>query len=529
MAIPVGPEFPAVANVCLVVMDGWGIAPPGPGNAIALANKPVFDELWATYPHAELGASGRDVGLPDGQMGNSEVGHLTLGAGAAVPQTLTLINDAVAAGDLVRNPVVCDALAASERVHLIGMVSDGGVHSSFGHLRALIELAACMQVPDLVLHCFTDGRDTSPTVGVRFIEALHDCCQTAGSGRIASIIGRFYGMDRDRRWERTQSAYDLIVHGRGQHQAADGPSAMHDAYARGETDEFITATRVGAEGRVHPRDSVLCFNFRPDRMRQIVRALAEPGFGSGSEQLPGWEGRGEAAPVRRLATMTEYQHDWSYPVAFVSARPATTLAAVLAAASARQLHVAETEKYAHVTYFFNGGEERPFESEHRVLVPSQRDVATYDLKPQMSAREITASFADAFGELEPRFSVINFANADMVGHTGVIAATVTAVETIDECLGRVIALVHEAGGACVITADHGNAERMLEPDGAPSTAHSCNPVPLIITAGDVSLEPRGTLADVAPTVLALLGIDQPTAMSGRSLLAAPRRTLARSA
>ncbi len=519
MSIQAGPPVPDTASVCLVVLDGWGIAPPGPGNAISLAQTPVFDELWDRYPHAALGASGRDVGLPDGQMGNSEVGHLTLGAGAAVPQTLTLINDAVAAGDLVRNPVVCHALIAAERVHLVGMVSEGGVHSAFGHLRALVELAAHLQVPDLVLHCFTDGRDTAPTSGQRFIESLHDCCRAAGAGRIASIVGRFYGMDRDRRWDRTQAAYDLLVHGRGQHEAPDGPSAIHDAYARGETDEFITPTRVGAEGRVRAGDSVLCFNFRPDRMRQIVRALAEPGFGSGDEQLPGWNGRGGAAPVRRLATMTEYQHGWSYPVAFESARPETTLAKVLAGASASQLHVAETEKYAHVTYFFNGGEERPLKSEHRVLVASQRDVATYDLKPQMSAREITTAFAAAFRDIRPRFTVLNFANADMVGHTGVIPATITAVETIDECLGRVVALVHEAGGACVITADHGNAEQMLERDGSPSTAHSCNPVPLIVTSRGAKLAPQGSLADVAPTILALLGIRKPAEMSGHSLLA----------
>jgi 2,3-bisphosphoglycerate-independent phosphoglycerate mutase len=524
-----GPGFPGVKCVCLIVMDGWGIAPPGPGNAISLANKPVFDELWATYPHARLEASGRTVGLPDGQMGNSEVGHLTLGAGAAVPQTLTLINDAVASGELARNAVVRAALGGSERVHLIGLVSLGGVHSAFAHLRALVKLAATIGVPDLVLHCFTDGRDTTPTSGLGYIESLQDCCQRAGAGRIASIVGRYYAMDRDRRWQRTQAAYDLLVHGRGRHEAPDGLSAMRDAYARGETDEFITPTGVAAEGRIRAGDSVFCFNFRPDRMRQIVRALAEPGFGEGDEEFPGWVGRGGAERVARLATMTEYQHGWSYPVAFRGAHPATTLAAVLAATSAKQLHVAETEKYAHVTYFFNGGEERPFEFERRVLVPSERDVATYDLKPQMSAREIVAAFAQAFGEDQPRFSIINFANPDMVGHTGVIPATVTAVETVDECLGRVVPLVHEAGGACVITADHGNAEQMLEPDGSPSTAHSSNPVPLIVTVRGVGLAAEGTLADVAPTILALLEVSQPVAMSGRSLLAAVQPAPLRSA
>jgi 2,3-bisphosphoglycerate-independent phosphoglycerate mutase len=306
-------------------------------------------------------------------------------------------------------------------------------------------------------------------------------------------------------------------------------SAARAAYARGETDEFIRATTVGEEGRIRSSDSVLCFNFRPDRMRQIVRALAEPGFGDGTEDLPGWRGRAGASAVSRLTTMTEYQHRWPYPVAFEAARPATTLGAVVEAAGARQLHVAETEKYAHVTYFFNGGREALYEGESRALVPSQRDVPTYDLKPQMSAPQIVDAFNRRFADDKPPFTVINFANADMVGHTGVIAATISAVETVDRCLRRVVETVHRAGGACLITADHGNAEQMLGPDAGPNTAHSCNPVPLIVTAREVSLVPAGSLADVAPTVLALLGLEQPPQMTGRSLLAHVRgrvRTLA---
>jgi 2,3-bisphosphoglycerate-independent phosphoglycerate mutase len=499
-------------------MDGWGIAPPGPGNAIALARTPVFDELWASNPHAALAASGASVGLPEGQMGNSEVGHLTLGAGAVVPQTLTMINDAVSGGELAGNEVVQSALTASDRVHLVGLVSDGGVHSGFEHLRALIELAGELDVPDLVLHCFTDGRDTSPTAGEGYMRTVEDWFRTTGVGRIASVVGRYYGMDRDRRWERTQAAYDLLVHGRGEHSSPDAPSAARAAYGRGETDEFITTTAVGAEGQIRAQDSVLCFNFRPDRMREIVRALAEPGFGEGAEDLPGWRGRGGASAVRRLATMTEYQHGWPYPVAFRSARAADTLGAVIARAGESQLHVAETEKYAHVTYFFNGGEEDVLPGERRALVPSQRDIPTYDLKPEMSGRQVADAFEHAFASEHPRFTVINFANADMVGHTGVIPATVTAVETVDECLERVVSTVHAAGGACAITADHGNAEQMLVAGGNPSTAHSLNPVPLIVTARDVQLSAEGTLADVAPTVLALLGMPQPPAMSGRSLL-----------
>jgi 2,3-bisphosphoglycerate-independent phosphoglycerate mutase len=521
VSLPAGPVFPDIACACLVVMDGWGIAPAGPGNAISLAATPVFDQLLAECPHAALGASGRSVGLPDGQMGNSEVGHLTLGAGAAVPQTLTLINDAIAAGELAHNQVVRDALTASERVHLVGMVSEGGVHSAFGHLRALIALAAELRPADLVVHCFTDGRDTSPTAAAGYLQTLQDCLTEAGVGRVASVIGRFYAMDRDRRWERTLAAYDLIVHGRGEHHSPDAPSAARAAYERGETDEFITATTVGAPGAIRAGDSVLCFNFRPDRMREIFRALAEPGFGAGDEALPGWRGRDGAPAVRAVATMTEYQHGWPYPVAFAAAHPAITLAPVLAQAGAGQLHVAETEKYAHVTYFFNGGVEAPFQGERRELVPSQRDVPTYDLKPQMSAHGVTAAFTRAFTEDHPRFSVINFANADMVGHTGVIPATITAVQTVDECLGQVVAAVHAAGGACMITADHGNAEQMLQADGATSTAHSVNPVPLIVTARGVALQTTGTLADVAPTVLSLLGMAPPDAMTGHSLLTTP--------
>ncbi len=518
MTLPPGPEWPAIASVCLIVMDGWGSAPSGPGNAIALADTPTFDELWARYPHAELTASGRSVGLPEGQMGNSEVGHLTLGAGAAVPQTLTLINDAVATGGLAANEVVRTALISGERVHLIGMVSDGGVHSGFEHLHALIKLAGELGTPDLVLHCFTDGRDTSPTAGVHYLHTLEQWCTDAGVGRVATVIGRFYAMDRDRRWQRTQAAYDLMVHGRGEHHAQDAPAAAREAYARGETDEFITATTVGKEGRIRSGDSVLCFNFRPDRMRQLVRALADPRLEDEAGELPGWRGRGGAEPVGRLATMTEYQQDFPYPVAFRSAHPSDTLGAVLSRAGVQQLHVAETEKYAHVTYFFNGGEEHPLAGERRELVPSQRDVATYNLKPQMSAHGVADAFQAAFAADHPRFSVINFANADMVGHTGVIPATIVAVETVDDCLRQVVSAVHLAGGACVITADHGNAERMLTPDGNPSTAHSLNPVPLIVTARGIGLVAQGSLADVAPTILALLSIAQAPAMSGQSLL-----------
>jgi 2,3-bisphosphoglycerate-independent phosphoglycerate mutase len=512
-----------------VVLDGWGLAPPGPGNAVSLAHTPVFDELWATYPHTTLTASGAAVGLPEGQMGNSEVGHLNLGAGAVVKQDLVRIDEAIADGSLARN----DALRASfsgggsagpvglpPRIHLLGLVSDGGVHSSLEHLLALIALAhEIAPTVDLVVHAFTDGRDTLPHAGADYLAKLD---RIAGV-RVGSVVGRYWAMDRDRRWERTQRAYDLLVHGCASYEAASGEQAVRDAYERGETDEFIEPTLVGVEARIRSDDSVLCFNFRPDRMREIVRALAEPGFGEDpSEQLPGWDGRRGAPPVERLTTLTEYEEDWPYPVAFAPQRPEVTLSRLIADSGARQLHVAETEKYPHVTYFFNGGEETPCNGERRELVPSPRDVPTYDHKPQMSAREAAVAFLEAWGEDRTdgfRFGVINFANADMVGHTGVIPAAVTAIETVDECLGMVLEAVRLRGGVCVVTADHGNADHMLEPDGSPNTAHSLNPVPLIVTAPGLELRAQGgILADVAPTVLELLGIPQPAEMTGKSLI-----------
>ena len=349
---------------------------------------------------------------------------------------------------------------------------------------------------------------------------LERCCERHHCGRVGTVAGRFYAMDRDRRWDRTQAAYDAIVQGRADHASATAAEAITEAYRRGESDEFIGPALVGAEARVRPGDSVLCLNFRPDRMRQLVRALAEPGLEHG-EPLPGWQGRGGAPPVERLATMTPYEQGWPYPAAFAPLRPPATLAAAVAAAGAPQLHAAETEKYAHVTYFFNGGAEEPASGERRVLVPSRRDVATYDLAPEMSAREVSSAFLEAFREDRPLFSVVNFANADMVGHSGSLPATVKAVETIDRCLLELLDGVLAVGAACLITADHGNAEQMLTPRGQPQTAHTSNPVPLIADGIASGLRPGGTLADVAPTVLELVGLEAPAEMSGRSLLAAP--------
>jgi 2,3-bisphosphoglycerate-independent phosphoglycerate mutase len=514
------PALP-VASVCLVVLDGWGLAEPGPGNAVSLARTPNFDALWREFPHTTLTASGRAVGLPDGQMGNSEVGHLNLGAGAVVRQDLVRIDDAIADGSLAANAALAAALRDVDRVHLIGLVSDGGVHSSLEHLLALVACAHAHPAAstrgrkDVIVHAFTDGRDTLPESGAGFLARL----DASEGARVGSVVGRYYAMDRDSRWDRVQRAYDLLAHGRAAHSAASGERAARDAYARGQTDEFIEPTAVGEDAAIAPGDSVIAFNFRPDRMREITRALAEPGFGEGGEQLPGWRGRDGEPPVTRYTTMTEYEQGWPYPVLFAPERPAVTLGAVLARAGVEQLHVAETEKYPHVTYFFNGGEEHALEGERRELVASPRDVPTYDHKPQMSASEAAGAFARAWREDRPAFAIVNFANADMVGHTGVIEAAVHAVETVDTCLGEVLEAVREQGGACVVTADHGNAEVMLEPDGSPNTAHSLNPVPLIVTVPGVSLRQRGgMLADVAPTVLDLLGIEQPPEMTGATLL-----------
>jgi 2,3-bisphosphoglycerate-independent phosphoglycerate mutase len=497
-------------SVCLVVLDGWGIAPHGPGNAVSLATTPVFDDLWQRYPHSQLTTWGTAVGLPERQMGNSEVGHLNLGAGAVVKQDLTRIDEAVEDGTLADNDVLRAAIADVERVHLIGLVSDGGVHSGWSHLRALIAMGA-EAAPEVVVHAFTDGRDTLPDAGAGFLEQVEQWCAEAGNARVGTVVGRYFAMDRDQRWDRTQKAYDLLVHGRAEHHADTGAEAVRAAYERGETDEFIEPTTVGEEACIRPGDSVIGFNFRPDRMREITRALAEKGFSDVD--------RGGAQRIERYATLTEYEEGWPYPVAFPPARPAITLPRVIAEQGGRQLHVAETEKYPHVTYFFGGGAETPEEGERRELVPSPRDVPTYDKKPEMSAREAARAFVQAWQEEEFRFGIINFANPDMVGHTGVVGAAVKAIETVDACLGEVVKAVRASGGALVITADHGNSDAMLEPDGSPNTAHSLNQVPVIVTVEGVALEHGGVLADVAPTVLELLGIEQPEAMTGRSLLA----------
>jgi 2,3-bisphosphoglycerate-independent phosphoglycerate mutase len=511
VTLPAGPSGIPAGSLALIVLDGWGLASPGPGNAIELAATPVFDALWRDYPHTRLSAQGADVGLPEGQMGNSEVGHLNLGAGAVVKQDLARINDAIADGTFFENEALTAACRKARsgprgRLHLLGLVSDGGVHSGWEHLEACIELAGQEGVPDVVFHAFTDGRDTLPRSGRGYLGELERWLRQAG--RVGTIGGRYYAMDRDTRWERTKLAYDAIVHGEGL-RAATADEAIGASYERDETDEFVRPTVIGDYDGVAEGDVAIFVNFRPDRTRQLSRALAEPGFA----EFP----RAGGAEID-LTTMTEYRKGWPYPVAFPEARPEATLAQTIAERGERQLHVAETEKYAHVTYFFNGGREAEWEGEERCLVDSPRDVPTYDRKPEMSAQAAADAFATRWRNGGFRFGIINFANADMVGHTGVIPAAVAAVEAADSCLGEVVSAVHETGGACLVTADHGNADHMLEEDGSPNTAHSLNPVPLIATVRGADLGEGGVLADVAPTALGLLGVEQPAAMTGRSLL-----------
>lgn len=491
----------------LVVIDGFGVAPAGPGNAVALARTPALDALAAEGSATLLTASGLPVGLPDGQMGNSEVGHLNLGAGRRVPQMLVRIDEAVAApGGLGAVPAISAAIgaAAGSTLHLVGLVGDGGVHASQRHLVALLDAARDAGATRVVVHAITDGRDSRPDSALPAIRALE-----AAGATIGTVVGRYWAMDRDHRWDRTQRAYLAMVDGAGQ-RAASASEAVSLSYQAGVTDEFIEPWVIGdpAEGRIRPGDQVIVWNFRPDRARQITQALGDPafdGFDRGTPPLPG------------ITTMTRLRSEWPYPVAFESEDVRQGLAEAVSMAGRPQLHVAETEKYAHVTYFFNGGREQPFEGEERLLVQSPQHVATYDEAPEMSAAGIRDAVVGALADRPPEFIVVNFANADMVGHTGVVPAAVAGIEAVDRCMADIRPAVAAAGGLLLVTADHGNSESMIEPDGSPNTAHTTNPVPLWIDRPGLPLR-EGKLGDVAPTAMALMGWDAPSAMTGDVLI-----------
>jgi 2,3-bisphosphoglycerate-independent phosphoglycerate mutase len=492
----------------LVVIDGFGIAPEGPGNAVHLARTPNLDALAAEGSGTAIAASGLAVGLPDGQQGNSEVGHLNLGAGRRVPQMLVRIDEAIADGSMARLPAMDAAMAAGRRatLHLIGLVGEGGVHASQRHALALIDIARAQGVERIVVHALTDGRDTRPDAGLAAVAEI-----AATGARIGTVCGRYWAMDRDRRWQRTKRAYDAMVHGVGEHRAS-AEEAVSTSYALGVTDEFIEPAVIGPpqEGRIRSEDAVLFWNFRPDRARQLTMALSDPGF-------DGFD-RGPDPVLPALTTMTRYKAEFTPPVLFEAEDVRQGLAESASDAGRRQLHVAETEKYAHVTFFFNGGREEPFEGERRILVPSPQHVPTYDEAPEMSAAGVRDAVVQGLAEGADELLVVNFANADMVGHTGVIPAAVRAIETVDACMGAIRPAVAAAGGLLCVTADHGNSEVMLEPDGSPNTAHTSNPVPLWIDRPGLSLREGGSLGDVAPTLCGLMGWETSPAMTGRPLL-----------
>ncbi|BBD07853.1 2,3-bisphosphoglycerate-independent phosphoglycerate mutase [Desulfovibrio ferrophilus] len=508
----------ALTPTLLLILDGWGIAPESEGNAVTMASTPNLDRLCADFPRTELTCSGRAVGLPDGFMGNSEVGHMNIGAGRVVYQDMTRIDLAIENNELASNVVLKElmdtAKAGGGRLHLMGLVSDGGVHSHILHLFALLEAAKAAGV-ETFIHVFLDGRDTAPTSGAGFVRQLQARLDELGFGRIATVTGRYWAMDRDKRWERNKDAYDALTLGKGV-MVTDAVSAIEAAYGAGENDEFVKP-RVLMDGEVpvgllRDGDAAFFFNFRADRARQIVRSLFDEEFA---------EFEREACPKLHLGTMTRYEASFPLPVAFPPQTISETLGEVVSGLGAKQLRIAETEKYAHVTYFMNCGREEPFENEERVLIQSPRDVATYDEKPEMSVKEVTQKLLAALGSGHYSFIACNFANLDMVGHTGIIPAVLEAAKNVDECVGQVVNLALASGFRVMITADHGNAEQMISDDGGPHTAHSTNKVPFVLVdknRTEVSLRSGGILGDIAPTVLSLWGIDAPVAMTGQTLV-----------
>ena len=496
----------------LIIMDGFGLSDAADGNAVKAAATPRLDEFFREFAHTTLQASGLDVGLPAGQMGNSEVGHTNIGAGRVVFQDLPRITKSIADGDFFRNPAYCHAMDAclekGTSLHLMGLLSDGGVHSHLDHLFALLQMAKDKGLTKVYIHAFLDGRDVSPTSGADFVAQTVEKCREVGVGKIATVMGRYYAMDRDKRWDRVEMAYDAMVYGEGSTFNPVPVAAVKDSYAAGVTDEFVEPVVCDRDGTISDNDSVIFFNFRPDRAREITRTLVDPDFDGFTRQ------------IFPLTFVCNTEYDASMPnveVAFPRTSVRNGLGEYLSQMGMTQLRIAETEKYAHVTFFFNGGSETVFPGEDRVLVPSPK-VATYDLQPEMSAHEVCDKCVERIESGAYDVIILNFANCDMVGHTGVFDAAVKAVETVDECVGKVVDATLKMGGIAMITADHGNAEQMTEPDGSPMTAHTTNPVPFILCGAGTELRQGGRLADIAPTMLDVMGLACPAEMDGTSLI-----------
>ncbi|MDR1131919.1 MAG: 2,3-bisphosphoglycerate-independent phosphoglycerate mutase [Oscillospiraceae bacterium] len=496
----------------LLILDGLGLAGPGEGNAVSRAYTPVLDKLLAECPNTTLSASGLDVGLPDGQIGNSEVGHTNIGAGRIVYQALPMITNKIKDGSFFENSAYIAAmdacLEAGTALHLLGLLSEGGVHSHITHMFALLEMAKRRGLTRIFIHAFLDGRDVSPTTGAAYVRDTVSKCAELGVGAIATVQGRFYAMDRDKRWERVEKAYAAMVYGEGVRNP-DPVDAVEKSYTEGVTDEFVVPV-VCCDGRIGGGDSVIFYNFRPDRARELTYALT-------SENFDGFERRQGFFPLHYVCTTRYDEKLTKLPVAYPPEDIADTFGEYISKLGLTQLRIAETEKYAHVTFFFNGGAERTFPGEDRILVPSPRQFPTYDLIPEMSANAVADKCAEAIRSGRYDVVICNLANCDMVGHTGVLSAAIRAVETVDACMGRILAAVIDAGGTILITADHGNADRMLEENGEPHTAHTTNPVPLILCGAEARLK-SGRLADIAPTMLALMGVMKPEKMTGESLI-----------
>lgn len=502
--------------LALIIMDGWGYSDDPDNNAVLAAHTPVWDKLWQHYPHTLIHASGQGVGLPGDQMGNSEVGHLNLGAGRVVYQEFTRISKAIEEGTFFQNKTLTNAVDKAvekdKAVHIFGLLSDGGVHSHEEHIHAMVKLAAERGADKIFVHAFLDGRDTPPQSAQSGIDKLENVFSSLGKGRFASIIGRFYAMDRDKRWNRVEAAYRLVAEGEAEFHADSASEALNNAYAREETDEFVKATTVGEPVRIEDGDSVVFMNFRSDRARELTECFIQPDF-------DGFE-KPRDIQLADYVTLTEYKKDYTAPIAFPNEKMNNILGAYLSSLGLKQLRIAETEKYAHVTFFFNGGLDTPFDGEDRILIPSPK-VETYDQQPEMSAPEVADKLAEAISSEKYDVIICNFANADMVGHTGNFDAAVKAVETLDSCLGQVWSALEQVGGEMIVTADHGNAERMVNHEtGQAHTAHTNNVVPLLFAGRDAVCHEHGTLSDIAPTMLNLLELPIPAEMSKHLLIEA---------